>query len=160
MNSIGDLNTSSGNYHTYNKKVIYASIRKNLEGGYKWKLAIQCFPLQKDKEYTLWLEILTTDYQLCHKSAITVDTTTSQGITVKRWHVNKFSHEYKTSSNQTEFMYYHKVVVVFSKTASSTPYFLDVENTMAQVGTDLNVYPTNFNKYYLLVYTHSVILVI
>ena len=28
LNSIGDLNTSSGNYHTYNEKVIYASIRK------------------------------------------------------------------------------------------------------------------------------------
>ena len=26
LNSIGDLNTTSGNYHTYNKKVIYASI--------------------------------------------------------------------------------------------------------------------------------------
>ena len=61
LNSIGDLNTTSGNYHTYNKKVIYASIKKNSEGGYKWKLAIQCFPLQKDKEYTLCSEILTTD---------------------------------------------------------------------------------------------------
>ena len=88
-------------------------------------------PLQKDKEYTLCLEILTTDYQLWQKSVITVDTTTSQGVTVKRWHVHKFSHEYETS--WTEFMYYHKVVVVFSKTASSTPYFLHVENTMAQV---------------------------
>lgn len=47
--SIGDLNTSSGIYHTYNKKVIYASIKKNSEGGYKFKLVIQCFPLQKDK---------------------------------------------------------------------------------------------------------------
>ena len=80
LNSIGDLNTTSGNYHTYNKKVE------------SWKLAIQCFPLQKDKEYTLCLEILTTDHQLWHKSVINVDTTTSQGITVKRWHVNKFSH--------------------------------------------------------------------
>ena len=41
LNSIGDSNTTSGNYHTYNKKVIYASIKKNSEGGYKWKLAIQ-----------------------------------------------------------------------------------------------------------------------
>ena len=106
------------------KKVIYASIKKNSEGGYKWKLAIQCFPLQKDKEYTLCSEILTTDYQLWHKSVI------SQRVTAKRWHVNKFTHEYKTSSNHTEFMYYHKVVVVFSKTASSTPYFLHVENTL------------------------------
>ena len=83
LNSIGDLNVTSGNYHTYNKKVIFASIKKNSEGGYKWRLAIQCYRLQKDKEYTLCLEILTTDYKLWHKSVITVDTTTSQGVTVK-----------------------------------------------------------------------------
>ena len=45
--------------------------------------------LQKDKEYTLCLEILTTDYQLRRKSVITVDTTTSEGVIVKKWHVNK-----------------------------------------------------------------------
>ena len=123
LNSIGDLNATSGNYHAYNKKVIYASIRKNSQGGYKWRLAIQCYPLQKDQDYTLCLEILTTDYELWHKSVITVDTTTSQGVTVKNWHVNKYSHEYRTSSNQVEYMYYHKLLVTFSKTASSTPYF-------------------------------------
>ena len=98
------------------------------------------------------LEILTTDYQLWHKSVITVDTTTSQGVTVKRWRVTKYSHECKTSSNQTEFMYYHKVVVVFSKTASSTPYFLHVQNIMWQAGSNLNTYPTRFTKYYLIAY--------
>ena len=146
LNSIGDLNATSGNYHTYNKKVIYASIRKNSQGGYKWRLAIQCYPLQKDKEYTLCLEIVTTDYELWHKSVITVDTTTSQGVTVKRWHVNKYSHEYRTSSNQVEYMYYHKLLVTFSKTASSTPYFLHIQDVMAQSGIDLNTYPTNFDK--------------
>ena len=124
LNSIGDLNATSGNYHTYNKKVIYASIIKNSQGGNKWRLAIQCYPLQKDKEYTLCLEILTTDYQLWHKSVITVDRTTSQGVTVKNWHVNKYLHEYRTSSNQVDYMYYHKLLVTFSKTASSTPLFL------------------------------------
>ena len=49
-------------------------------------------------------------------------------------------------------MYYHKLVVVFSKTASSTPYFLHIQNIMAQAGSDLGVYPTNFNKYYLIDY--------
>ena len=53
LEKIGDLKTTSGSYHTYNKKVIYASIKKNSQGGYNWKLAIQCFPLQKHKEYTL-----------------------------------------------------------------------------------------------------------
>ena len=45
-------------------------------------------PLQKHKQYTSCLEILATDYQFWHKSIITVDSTTSQGITVKRWHVS------------------------------------------------------------------------
>ena len=71
---------------------------------------------------------------------------------MKRWHVNKYSHEYKTCSNQTEFMYYHKLVAVFSKTASSKPYFLHVQNIMAQAESDLGVYPTNFDKYYLITY--------
>ena len=147
LNSIGDLNATSGNYHTYNKKVIFASIRKNSQGGYKWRLAIQCYPLQKDKDYTLCLEILTTDYELWHKSVITVDTTASQGVTVKNWHVNKYSHEYRTSSNQVEYMYYHQLLVTFSNTASSTPYFLHIQDVMAQSGTDQGVYPTNFIKY-------------
>ena len=116
-------------------------------------ISYQWYPLAKDKEYTLCLEILTTDYQLWHKSVMTVDTTTSLRVTVKNWHVNKYSHEYKTSSNQTEFMYYHKLVVVFSKTASSTPYFVLVQNIMAQAGSDLNTYPTNFDKYYLITYS-------
>ena len=35
LNSIGDLNATWGNYHTYNEKVIYASIGKNSQSGYK-----------------------------------------------------------------------------------------------------------------------------
>ena len=132
--------------------MIFASIKKNSEGGYKWRLAIQCYRLQKDKEYTLCLEILTTDYKLWHKSVITVDTTTNQGVTVKNWNVNKYSHEHRTSSNHVKYMYYHKLLVTLSKTASSTPYFLHIQDVMAQSGIDLNTYPTNFNKYYLIAY--------
>ena len=40
LNSIGDLNATSGNYHTYNKKVIFTSIKTNSGGAYKWRLAI------------------------------------------------------------------------------------------------------------------------
>ena len=42
--------------------------------------------------------------------------------------------------------------MTFSKTADSTPYFLHIQDVMAQSGIDLNTYPTNFNKYYLIVY--------
>ena len=146
LNSIGDLEATSGNYHTYNKKVIKATIRRNAQGGYKWKLAIQCYPLQKDKDYTLCLEILTTDKSLWDKSIVTIDTSTSQGVTVKGWHVNKYTHEYKTFTNQTKHLYYHKLVVIFSKTAACTPYFLHVRCVIAnaQVQSDY--------KYYLIAY--------
>ena len=49
-------------------------------------------------------------------------------------------------------MYYHKLLVTLSKTADSTPYFLHTQDVMAQSGIDLNTYPTNFNKYYLIAY--------
>ena len=49
-------------------------------------------------------------------------------------------------------MYYHKLLVTLSKTADSTPYFLHIQDVMAQSGIDLNTYPTNFNKYYLIAY--------
>ena len=36
--------------------------------------------------------------------------------------------------------------------ASSTPYFLHIQDVMAQEGIDLNTYPTNLNNYYLIAY--------
>ena len=49
-------------------------------------------------------------------------------------------------------MYYHKLLVEFGKVTSSKPYFLHVGNIIAQAGSDLGVYPTNVNKYYLIAY--------
>ena len=48
--SIGDLNATSGNDHSYNKKVIFASIRENTHGGYKGRLAVPCaIPFKRTK---------------------------------------------------------------------------------------------------------------
>ena len=35
MTKIADLSPSQGNFHTYNHKVIYTTIIKNSQGGYK-----------------------------------------------------------------------------------------------------------------------------
>ena len=40
MTKIADLSPSQGNFHTYNHKVIYTTIIKNSQGGYKYKMAI------------------------------------------------------------------------------------------------------------------------
>lgn len=37
MSKIADLSPSQGNFHTYNRKVIYTTIKKNSQGGYKFK---------------------------------------------------------------------------------------------------------------------------
>ena len=44
---IVDLSSDKGNFHSYNHKVIYTPMIKNSQGGYKFKMEIQSFPLTK-----------------------------------------------------------------------------------------------------------------
>ena len=78
---IGDLSPDKANFYSYNHKVIY-KINKNSLGGYKYKMGIQCFPLTKNIDYTLCIEILNVDNQLWHKSRISIDKPTSKGLTI------------------------------------------------------------------------------
>ena len=75
MTKIADLSPEQGNIHSYNHKVIYTAIIKNSQGGYKYKMGIQCFRLTKEVDYTLCIEILITVYPLWHKSSISIDKT-------------------------------------------------------------------------------------
>ena len=111
ITKIGDLSPSKGNFHNYNHKVIFVTINKNSQGGYKYKMGINFYRLTANADYTLCLEILNTDYQLWHKSQITVDTGTSTGLSIGNVSVRKLSHRYSDSKGQTQFMYYHRVVV-------------------------------------------------
>ena len=47
MTKIDDLSTSKGNTHTYNHKVIYTTIIKDSQGGYKYKMSANFFTLLK-----------------------------------------------------------------------------------------------------------------
>ena len=116
---IVDLSKSQGNFHSYNHKVIYTTIIKNSKGGYKYKMGIQCYRLQLNVDYTLCIEILNTDYLLLHKARISVDKSTSEGSTIGNVLVRKFSHRYVNSKNSVEFMYYHRVILNFKKTAAT-----------------------------------------
>lgn len=90
MTKIADLSKSKGNFHSYNEKVIYTTIIKNSQGGYRYKMVIQCHRLQINVDYTLCIEIVNTDYQLWHKARISIDKTTSQGLTIGSVSVGKF----------------------------------------------------------------------
>ena len=64
MTKIDNLMPQDGNYHQYNHKVLYTTITKDKQGGYSYKMGINCYQLDKDKDYTLCIEILDSDYQL------------------------------------------------------------------------------------------------
>ena len=64
ITKIDNLMPQDGNYHQYNHKVLYTTIIKDKQGGYSYKMGINCYQLDKDKDYTLCIEILNSDYQL------------------------------------------------------------------------------------------------
>ena len=104
-------------------------------------MGINCYQLDKDKDYTLCIEILNSDYQLWHKSVATIDKTTSKGVSVAGFTVQKFSHQYTNSGGNTAYMYYIKIIVNFQKTVSGTYYSLNLYVDIPQTGIDLNTYP-------------------
>ena len=115
-------------------------------------MGINFYRLTANADYTLCLEILNTDYQLWHKSQITVDKGTSTGLTIGNVSVRKLSHRYSDSKGQTQFMYYHRVVVNFRKLSSGNKFFLHIVNSIPQDGTDLAVYPRQFSGVYMITY--------
>ena len=149
---IGDLSPSKGNFHDYNHKVIFITINKNSQGGYKYKMGINFYRLTANADYTLCLEILNTDYQLWHKSQITVDKGTSTGLSIGNVVVRKLSHRYSDSKGQAQFMYYHRIIVNFRKLSSGNKFFLHILVNIPQDGTDLAMYPRQFSGVYIIAY--------
>ena len=86
-------------------------------------MGINFYRLTANVDYTLCLEILNTDYQLWHKTQITVDKGTSTGLSIGNVGVSKLSHRYITSTNKVEFMYYHRIIVNFRKLSSGRRFF-------------------------------------
>ena len=149
---IGDLLPSKGNFHDYNHKVLYMDIFKNFQGGYNFKMGLNFYRLTGGADYTLCLEILNTDYQLWHKTQISVDDNTSQGLQLGNVSVKKLQHRYNDSKNQTQYMYYHRVIINFKKLTTSNKFFLHILVNIPQDGSDLAIYPSQFSGVYLIAY--------
>ena len=115
-------------------------------------MGINFYRLSANTDYTLCLEILNTDYQLWHKSQITVDKGTSTGLSIGNVSVRKLSHRYSDSKGQTQFMYYHRIIVNFRKLSSGNKFFLHILVNIPQDGTDLAVYPRQFSGVYIITY--------
>ena len=115
-------------------------------------MGINFYRLTANVDYTLCLEILNTDYQLWHKSQITVDKGTSTGLSIGNVGVRKLSHRYITSANKVEFMYYHRIIVNFRKLSTGSRFFLHFLVNIPQTGTDLSIYPRQFSGVYIIAY--------
>ena len=149
---IDDLPPKKGNFHDYNHKVIYMTIFKNSKGGYKYKMGINFYRLTANTDYTLCLEILNTDYQLWHKSQISVDKGTSTGLSIGNVSVRKLSHKYLDSKNQPKFMYYHRIIVNFRKLSSGNKFFLHILVDISNRGYNIAKYPLIFQGVYIITY--------
>ena len=53
VKKIDDLPPSKGNFHDYNHKVIFVTINKNSQGGYKYKMGVNFYRLTANTDYTL-----------------------------------------------------------------------------------------------------------
>lgn len=124
----------------YNHKVLFTTIRKDLKGGYAYKIGISCYSLDKDKDYTLCIKILKADYQFWLKSVATIDKTISLGLTIDGVMVQKFSHRYTNNNGNVEYLYYIKIIVNVKKTVSNLLYSLHLYVNIPQVGNDLSTY--------------------
>ena len=99
MTKIADLSPSKGNFRTYNHKVIYTTIIKNSQGGYKYKMGMNFYTLTGNTDYTLCIEILNSDIKLWNKTKVSIDRATSQGLTIGNFSVKKFTYKYKDTNN-------------------------------------------------------------
>ena len=70
ITKIDNLMPQEGNYHQYNHKVLYTTIIKDEQGGYSYQMGINCYQIDKDKDYTLCIEILNSEYQLWHNQLL------------------------------------------------------------------------------------------
>ena len=146
------LPTLKGNFHEYNTRVLYTTILKNFQGGYKYKIGLNFFRLVGGADYTLCLEILNIDYQLWHKTQISVDNNTSQGLQLGNVSVKKLQHSFIDSKSQTQFMYYHRVIINFKKLTTGNRFFIHILVNIPNNGNDLAVYPLQFSGVYMIAY--------
>ena len=146
------LPTLKGNFHEYNTRVLYTTILKNFQGGYKYKMGLNFYRLVGGADYTLCLEILNIDYQLWHKTQISVDDNTSQGLQLGNVSVKKLQHSFTDSKSQTQFMYYHRVIINFKKLTTGSRFFIHILVNIPNNGNDLSVYPLQFSGVYMIAY--------
>ena len=115
-------------------------------------MGINFYRLTANTDYTLCLELLNIDYKLWHKSQISVDKGTSTGLSIGNESIRKYSYRYSDPKGQTQYMYYHRIIVNFKKLSSGNKFFLHILVNIPQRGRDLATYPRQFSGVYMISY--------
>ena len=108
------------------------------------------YTLQLNDDYTLCIEFLNINYNLWNNTKVSIDRTTSQGLTIENVSVKKFRHIFTNFQNNKQYMYYHRVIIS-KKTAQSHPYFLHLLVDIPHVQ-GVSVYPRNYSGTYIVAY--------
>ena len=149
IDRFGDLSTNNGNFHSYNLRVAFFKLKK-YSAGYKFKIGLNFYRLAAS-DYTICLEFLNPDYRLWHKTQISVDHQSSSGLTFHSESIKKLTHTYYYPTSNIKIMYYHRVIVSFTKNNSGRSFF-HITINMPEVGGDMASYPTDFTTFYGIVY--------
>ena len=149
IDRFGNLSPNNGNFHSYNHKVVFLKLKK-YSGGYKFKIGLNFYRLAAS-DYTICLEFLNPDYRLWHKTQISVDHQSSSGLTFHSESIKKLTHTYYYPTSNIKIMYYHRVIVSFTKNNSGRSFFHITVN-MPEVSGDMVSYPSDFTTFYAIIY--------
>ena len=148
---VDDLLPQEGNFHTYNHKVLYMTIKKNSQGGYKWEMGLNVYTLKNGVSYTLCIEFLFGDLALGAKANISVNKSTSTGVTITNTNSRAFQHLYTDNRGNHKTIIYHRLITTFYKSGGN-PHILHINVEIPQRGSDLSSYPSQYNKVYIIAY--------
>ena len=132
--------------HYWNKRIFNITPLKDEKNNYRFRLGIQCFPLDNNKEYTLSIEMYNKDYETWNRQLTYINADTAW---IEGYHTQKFQHHYQENG----VIYYTKTLIRFKKTSTSTPNFIYITYHFEDNDGDMNTYPKEFaNQVYILAY--------
>ena len=132
--------------HYWNKRILNITPLKDEKNNYRFRLGIQCFPLDNNKEYTLSIEMYNKDYETWNRQLTYINADTAW---IEGYHTQKFQHHYQENG----VIYYTKTLIRFKKTSTSTPNFIYITYHFEDNDGDMNTYPKEFaNQVYILAY--------
>ena len=132
--------------HYWNKRILNITPLKDENNNYRFRIGIQCFPLENNEEYTLAIELYNKDYKIWNRQLTYINADTAW---IESYHTQKFQHHYQENG----VIYYTKTLIRFKKTSTSTPNFIYITYHFEDNNGDMNTYPKEFaNQVYILAY--------